>query len=270
MAPNGDIYVAEGHSSAPGSAARVFRFSKDGKLIKSWGTFGNGPDDFDQPHALAMDSKGRLFVGDRGNNRIKIFDQDGKLLDTWYQFSRPSGIFIDRDDNIYVADSESQSVGSGHGREWKRGIRIGSAKDGSVKYFIPDPTENAHEHELGRRRRGGRERRDLRGRSRAEGAEEVREADRVRGAVYGVRRNTHRERQSPRHLAGGFRRSGACCYWCGPPRGSVSAIRPDGPPVPDAKTMYCLPWCRNVIGTAVFTAGICTAPTCLPVALSNA
>ena len=58
-----------------------------------------------------MDSKGRLFVGDRGNNRIKIFDQDGKLLDTWYQFSRPSGIFIDAQDNIYVADSESQSVG---------------------------------------------------------------------------------------------------------------------------------------------------------------
>ncbi len=57
-----------------------------------------------------MDSKGRLFVGDRGNNRIKIFDQDGKLLDTWYQFSRPSGIFIDAQDNIYVADSESGSV----------------------------------------------------------------------------------------------------------------------------------------------------------------
>jgi len=144
IAPSGDIFVSEGHSSAPGSTARVFKFSKDGKLIKSWGQLGHGPDDFDQPHALAMDSKGRLFVGDRGNNRIKIFDQDGTLLDTWYQWSRPSGIFIDAQDNMYVADSESGSVGSGRDRTWKRGIRIGSAKDGSVKYFIPDPVEKAN------------------------------------------------------------------------------------------------------------------------------
>ena len=118
----------------PRRAARhvVYKFSKDGTLIKAWGQLGNGPDDFDQPHALAMDSKGRLFVGDRGNNRIKIFDQDGKLLDTWYQFSRPSGIFIDAQDNIYVADSESGSVARAR-TDWKRGIRIGSAKDGSVK-----------------------------------------------------------------------------------------------------------------------------------------
>src|SRR5262249_29157947 len=80
--------------------------------------------------------------GDRGNNRIKIFDQDGKLLDTWYQFSRPSGIFIDAQDNMYVADSESGSVARTR-TDWKRGMRIGSAKDGSVKYFIPDPAEAA-------------------------------------------------------------------------------------------------------------------------------
>ena len=141
VAPGGDIFVAEGHSSAPGSTARVLKFSKDGKLIKTWGTFGHGPDDLDQPHALAMDSRGRLFVGDRGNNRIKIFDQDGKLLDTWYQFSRPSGIYIDASDNIYVADSESGSVAKDR-TNWKRGIRIGSARDGSVMAFIPDPNEN--------------------------------------------------------------------------------------------------------------------------------
>ena len=141
VAPNGDIFVAEGHSSAPGSTARILKFSKDGKLIKTWGTFGHGPDDLDQPHALAMDSRGRLFVGDRGNNRIKIFDQDGKLLDTWYQFSRPSGIYIDASDNIYVADSESGSVAKDR-RNWKRGIRIGSAHDGSVRALIPDPNEN--------------------------------------------------------------------------------------------------------------------------------
>ena len=141
VAPNGDIFVAEGHSSAPGSTARILKFSKDAKLIKTWGTFGHGPDDLDQPHALAMDSRGRLFVGDRGNNRIKIFDQDGKLLDTWYQFSRPSGIYIDASDNIYVADSESGSVAKDR-TGWKRGIRIGSARDGSVTGFIPDPNEN--------------------------------------------------------------------------------------------------------------------------------
>jgi DNA-binding beta-propeller fold protein YncE len=141
VAPNGDIFVVEGHSSAPGSTARVLKFSKDGKLIKTWGAFGHGPDDLDQPHALAMDSRGRLFVGDRGNNRIKIFDQDGKLLDTWYQFSRPSGIYIDAHDTIYVADSESGSVAKER-TGWKRGIRVGSARDGSVTAFIPDPAES--------------------------------------------------------------------------------------------------------------------------------
>jgi sugar lactone lactonase YvrE len=138
VAPDGSIFVAEGHSSAPGSTARILKFTKDGQLIRSWGNFGHGPDDLDQPHALAMDSRGRLFVGDRGNNRIKIFDQDGKLLDTWYQFSRPSGIYIDANDNIYVADSESGSVAKDR-TGWKRGIRVGSARDGSVRAFIPDP-----------------------------------------------------------------------------------------------------------------------------------
>ena len=141
VAPNGDIFVAEGHSSSPSSTARILKFSKDGKLITTWGTFGHGPDELDQPHALAMDSRGRLFVGDRGNNRIKIFDQDGKLLDTWYQFSRPSGIYIDAGDNIYVADSESGSVAKDR-TGWKRGIRVGSARDGKVRAFIPDPNEN--------------------------------------------------------------------------------------------------------------------------------
>lgn len=142
VAPNGDIFVAEGHSSAATAHARILKFSSDGRLLKTWGRKGTGPGEMDQPHALAMDSRGRLFVGDRSNNRILIFDQEGVLLDTWYQFSRPSGIWIDRDDTIYVADSESGSVA----RErtgWKRGIRIGSARDGSVSAFIPDPNENA-------------------------------------------------------------------------------------------------------------------------------
>jgi streptogramin lyase len=139
VAPNGDIFVSEGHG---GANSRVLKFSKDGKLIKTWGKKGTGPGEFDQPHALAMDSRGRLVIGDRGNNRIQIFDQDGKFLDQWKQFSRPSGIYIDKNDTIYVADSESESVSRTH-EGWKRGIRIGSAKDGSVTAFIPDPVEKA-------------------------------------------------------------------------------------------------------------------------------
>jgi DNA-binding beta-propeller fold protein YncE len=142
VAPNGEIYVAEGHSSAAGANARILKFDRAGELIATWGKKGTGPGEFDQPHALAMDSRGRLFVGDRGNNRIQILDQTGKVLDVWYQFSRPSGIYIDRNDVIYVADSESGSVARNR-PEWKRGIRIGSAKDGSLTAFIPDPAENA-------------------------------------------------------------------------------------------------------------------------------
>jgi sugar lactone lactonase YvrE len=140
-APNGDIYVAEGHSSSDSANARILKFDKAGKLIASWGKKGTGQGEFDQPHALAIDSKGRIFVGDRSNNRIVIMDQNGKWLETWDQFSRPSGIYIDKNDLIYVADSESGSVNRAHGA-WKRGIRIGSLKDGKVTAFIPDPATN--------------------------------------------------------------------------------------------------------------------------------
>jgi sugar lactone lactonase YvrE len=140
-APNGDIFVADGHGG--NTNARIVKFDKTGKFIKAWGQKGSGPGELDVPHAIAMDSQGRLFVGDRQNNRIQIFDQDGKLLDQWAQFSRPSGVYIDKQDNIYVADSESESVSKNHDG-WRRGIRIGSAKDGSVTAFIPDPVEKSN------------------------------------------------------------------------------------------------------------------------------
>jgi len=145
IAPNGDIIVAEGHG---GDNSRLIRLDKTGKLIRSFGKKGSGKDEFDQPHALAYDSRGRLFVGDRGNNRILIYDDNFNQLAEWKQFSRPSGIYIDKNDTIYVADSESGSVSRDENRvltrkEWKRGIRIGSAKDGTVKALIPDPAENA-------------------------------------------------------------------------------------------------------------------------------
>jgi hypothetical protein len=139
VARNGDIFVSQGHGQGQ---SEILKFSKDGKLIKRWGKTGNGTGEFDQPHALAFDSKGRLFVGDRNNNRIQIFDQDGNYLDQWTDFSRPSGIFIDKHDDIYVADSESGSVARNHSG-WKRGIRVGHVKDGKVIAFIPDPSETA-------------------------------------------------------------------------------------------------------------------------------
>jgi DNA-binding beta-propeller fold protein YncE len=138
VAPNGEIYVSEGHASAPGSNGRILKFDKSGKLIKTYGKFGSGPGEFDQPHALAMDSRGRLFVGDRNNNRVQIFDKDMNFVAEWKQFSRPSGLFIDKNDNLYSADSESGSVSRNH-YGWQRGMRVGSAKDGKMKYFIPDP-----------------------------------------------------------------------------------------------------------------------------------
>ncbi|MGA3188311.1 MAG: peptidyl-alpha-hydroxyglycine alpha-amidating lyase family protein [Bryobacteraceae bacterium] len=141
IAPNGDIFISDGHDRGKGNA-RVVKFTPDGKFIKQWGGHGSGPGQFEVPHALAFDSQGRLFVGDRANNRIEIFDQDGNFIAEWKQFGRPSGIFIDSHDVIYVADSESMETGgyAGNNPGFKRGIRIGSAKDGTVTAFIPDPT----------------------------------------------------------------------------------------------------------------------------------
>ena len=136
--PNGDILVAEGHTNAEGTSQRIVRFNRDGKYLGQFGKHGSGPGEFIQPHALALDSQGRLFVGDRSNNRIQIMTTDGKFITEWKQFSRPSGIAIDKNDMFYVADSESGSVEPKQAA-WKRGIRVGSVKDGKVLYFIPDP-----------------------------------------------------------------------------------------------------------------------------------
>ena len=111
VAPNGDIFVGDGHTGG-GTAignARIMKFDKNGKFIKTWGKKGMGAGEFDVIHTLAFDSRGRLFVGDRQNNRIQIFDQDGKFIAQWFQFGRPSGMYIDkRTDTMYVADSESR------------------------------------------------------------------------------------------------------------------------------------------------------------------
>ncbi len=139
--PNGDILVAEGHGgqnmqAPPDTVARISRFSRDGKFIRSFGKLGSGPGEFRTPHGLAIDSQNRLFVADRGNVRIQIFDLEGKFLAETKAFSRLSGIFIDRNDTLYGADSESSDTSN---KGWRRGIRIGSAKDLKPLYFIPDP-----------------------------------------------------------------------------------------------------------------------------------
>jgi len=138
VAPNGDIFVADGHGSGPDEPAnnRIVKFSADGTYLMEFGVAGSGTGEISEPHALAMDSRGRLFVGDRGNSRVLIFDQDGEHLDTWTQFGRPSGLYIDDDDVLYSADSESNAR---RNPGWKRGIRIGSVSDGFVTAFIPDP-----------------------------------------------------------------------------------------------------------------------------------
>jgi len=141
FAPNGDIFIAQGHGGDGGN--QIAKFSKDGKYIKTWGRKGIAPGEFDLPHCLAFDSKGRLLVGDRNNNRIQVFDQEGNFIEQFTQFSRPSGIAIDKNDVIYVADSESESVSRNH-FGWKRGIRVGSIRDGKVTAFIPDPVETAN------------------------------------------------------------------------------------------------------------------------------
>jgi sugar lactone lactonase YvrE len=139
----GDIFVCEGHASTPAAGARIVKFDKTGKFIKAWGTRGTGPGEFDQPHALAFDSKGRLFIADRGNNRIQIYDQNGNLLEQgWQQFSRISGLWIDRNDMLYAADSESGGVAKDR-TDWTRGIRIGRVKDAKVLFLIPDPAQGA-------------------------------------------------------------------------------------------------------------------------------
>ena len=145
VAPNGDLFVTDSHRN--GKNNRIVKLSKDGKFLKEWGTKGSGPGQMSEPHTLALDSRGRLFVGDRENNRIQIFDQNGKVLGIWHQFGRPSGITITKDDTLYVTDSES---GPDHGAHEltgiKKGIRIGSAKTGIVTAFIEDMESTTPDH----------------------------------------------------------------------------------------------------------------------------
>jgi len=139
--PDGSIYVGDGHGGQGANAdlstvARIAKFDRHGRFLESWGSIGTAPGKFRTPHSLAFDSQGRLFVADRGNVRIQIFEQDGTFIDEWNQFGRLSGIYIDANDVLYAADSESSATSN---PGWRRGIRVGSAITGHVFSFIPDP-----------------------------------------------------------------------------------------------------------------------------------
>ena len=135
VVPNGNIFVADGHGGD--SNARIVKFDKEGKFIKTWGKKGSGPGEFDTPHGLVLDPQGRLLVADRGNSRIQVFDQEGRFITEWKQWGRPSGIALDRTGQMYAADSESGTANVNP--TLKRGVRIGALRDGKIRFFVPDP-----------------------------------------------------------------------------------------------------------------------------------
>lgn len=138
VTPNGDIFVADGHGA--GGNNRVVKYNSAGEYIMEFGETGSERGQFREPHTLAISSENKLFVGDRHNNRVQIFDFDGNHIDYWTQFGRPSGLYIDKNDILYSADSES-NTGYQRNPGWERGIRIGSAITGWVTGFIPDPNQ---------------------------------------------------------------------------------------------------------------------------------
>lgn len=123
-AADGSIFVADGHDG--GAAGRILKYASDGTLIKTWGKPGKGPGEFAAPHALAVDSRGRLLVGDRGNKRIQVFDQEGNFLEQFTEFGGPAGIAITADDTMFVTDNARKIV------------IVGSARTGKATGIIPD------------------------------------------------------------------------------------------------------------------------------------
>jgi hypothetical protein len=139
IAPNGDIFVSDGHYRNKSGNARVMKFTRDGRFIKAWGRLGDAPGEFDEPHDIFIaPPQSRVYVADRRNRRIQVFDQDGNFIAAWRQFGQPSSVFVGRDDTIYVGAS-FPDPGAKKGE--LRGIVIGDVRDGSLKAFTPDPSD---------------------------------------------------------------------------------------------------------------------------------
>jgi DNA-binding beta-propeller fold protein YncE len=143
---DGSIYVSDGHDAQEmttqaaiedgikkGATSRISKFSPNGKFSKTWGKIGVRHGEFRTPHALAFDAKGRLWVADRGNHRLELFDQEGNYLDSRYMFSRVSGLFI-KGDTVYAIDSESDPMIHVN---WRNGVRIGPLDEDRLTGFIP-------------------------------------------------------------------------------------------------------------------------------------
>ena len=151
VSPGGDIWVSDGHR---GGNNRIVKFSGDGAFLLAVGG-GVGSESkeaagFSDPHDIKMDSEGRVYVADRGNSRIQVFDPDGNLLYIWTHYGKPSGLFIDRNDILYAGDGLSGMVRTGPPDNWRsnlgweKGVRIGDLKTEQawVTHFIPQHDED--------------------------------------------------------------------------------------------------------------------------------
>jgi DNA-binding beta-propeller fold protein YncE len=133
---DGSLVAIEGHNSKM-HKSQVNIFSSDGKLIRKFSSYGDGDGQLTEPHSVTVDSQDRIFVADRTDNRISIFDKNGKFIANWKQFGRPSGVWINKStDTLYVADSQSDEMNN---PGCNMGIRVGDAKTGKVEYYIPPP-----------------------------------------------------------------------------------------------------------------------------------
>ena len=139
IGPDGTLYILDGHIN-PDSNRRIVHMTAEGDFIESWGSKGYGPLQFEGPHAIAVDSSGRMYIGDRTNNRLQVLSPTGELLAIWTHWGRPSGIRI-VGDTLYAVDSESRAaIGEyGYNPGWHRGIYVGHL-DGTITDFIPDPS----------------------------------------------------------------------------------------------------------------------------------
>ena len=139
VAASGDVFVADGHAPNQHNAARIVKFSRDGRFVKAWGQKGSAPGELDEPHDIFIGgSRGWVYVADRRNRRVQVFDQDGRFIAAWTQFGQPSAVFVGSDDAIYVGSSfqdETRKKGE------LRGIVVGNAITGALSAFIPDPTD---------------------------------------------------------------------------------------------------------------------------------